>query len=225
MTRRSGARAFTRRSARPEENPRQLSAGCCCTAALRCSCRRAAGARLPLTPMNHGSAIASVHGKTRADDAPLPASKWWSSPCQGQRAAAMQPSDDAAELAALAAERSERYRAAQFRKRSGSFHKVHRGRGSNPNSVVQGLAAAAAATYACKAPDCSALVDAGRARAGATAAQRAYFQHGDGCASHLCAKRFRAARFRARQRTMAAALDDGSRWLADCRRRQTCPSC
>jgi len=130
-------------------------------------------------------------------------------------AAAAQSDDDSAELAALAAQRNERYRAAQFRKRSGSFHMADCGRGSNPNSVVHGLAAAAAATYVCKAAGCLALVDAGRARAGAAAAQRVCFQRGDGCASQLCAKRFRAARFKLRQQAMAAALDNGSRWLAD----------
>ena len=127
----------------------------------------------------------------------------------------MQPNGDAAELAAIAAQRIDRHRAAQFRKRSGGFFKVYHGRGSNPNSVVHGLAAAAAATYSCNADGCLALVDAGRARASAIAAQRARFQQGDGCASQSCAKRFRAARFKLRQQAMAAALDDGSRWLAD----------
>ena len=130
-------------------------------------------------------------------------------------AAAAQLNDDAAQIAATEAQRSKRHNAAQFRKRSGSFFKVHRGRGSNPNSVVYGLAAAARSTYVCCAEGCLALVDAGRARASAMAAQRACFQHGDGCASQHCAKRCRAARFKARQWTMAAALDDGSRSLAD----------
>ena len=96
---------------------------------------------------------------------------------------------DAAELAALAAERNDRHRAAQFRKRSGGAFKEHRGRGSNPHSVWFGLAAAAKATYVCRAAGCQALVDAGRARAGAVTAQRASFANGDGCASKSCAKR------------------------------------
>ena len=56
----------------------------------------------------------------------LPQSSSGSRSCQVQMAAARQLDDDAAELAALAAQRSERYHAAQFRKRSGGFHKVHR---------------------------------------------------------------------------------------------------
>ena len=130
-------------------------------------------------------------------------------------AAAAQPDDDSKELAAIEAQRNERHRAAQFRKRSGGFFKTHRGTGSNPNSVIHGLATAAAATYVCKADGCYALVDAGRARAGAVAAQRRCFQRGDGCASQTCASRFRAARFMLRQQAMATALDNGSRWLAD----------
>ena len=128
-------------------------------------------------------------------------------------AAAAKPDDDAAELAAIAAQRSERYNAAQFRKRSGGFHRIYHGRGSNPNSVVHGLAAAARSTYVCRADGCLALVDAGRARAGAIAAQRASFRHGDGCASQQCAKRFRPAGFKLRQLAMAAALDNGTRRL------------
>ena len=165
--------------------------------------------------MNRDSAATGVHVNAGADCVPLPASKWQSSPCQGQMAAAAQPDDDSAELAAIAAQRSERYNAAQFRKRSGGFFKAYHGRGNNPNSVVHGLAAAARSTYVCNANGCLALVDAGRARAGASAAQRTCFRDGDGCASRLCAKRFRAARFRTKQLTMADALDNGSRWLAD----------
>jgi len=150
-----------------------------------------------------------------ADDVQLPAPKSGSRLCQGQMTAAWQLDDDAAELAARAAQRSERYSAAQFRKRSGSFYRVHHGRGSNPNSMVHGLAAAAAATYVCKAPGCLALVDAGRARASAADARRTGFRSSDGCANSGCAKRFRAGRFKARQLAMADALDNGSRWLAD----------
>jgi len=86
----------------------------------------------------------------RADDVLLPTSSSGSSTPQGQMAAAQQLGADAAELASIAAQRSERHRAAQFRKRSGSYFKVHRGRGSNPNSVIHGLAAAAATTHVCK---------------------------------------------------------------------------
>ena len=130
-------------------------------------------------------------------------------------AAAQQLDDDAAELATMAAQRIDRHRAAQFRKRSGSFFKIYRGKGSNPNSVVHGLAAAASATYVCKATGCSALVDAGRARAGAIAAKRVCFHVGDGCASRQCATRFRPSRFKAKQLAMAAALNDGTRRLMD----------
>ena len=122
---------------------------------------------------------------------------------------------DAAELATLAALRSERYEAAQFRKRSGGAFAVHRGKGRNPNSVEHGLAAAARSTYACRSVGCAALVDAGRARAKLIAAQRTCFQRGDGCASKLCAKRFRPATFKLRQLAMAAALDSGARTLVD----------
>ena len=150
-----------------------------------------------------------------ADDVQLPAPKSGSRPCQGQMTAAWQLDDDAAELATLAAQRSERYGAAQFRKRSGGFFRVYHGRGSNPNSMVYGLAAAATATYVCKAPGCSALVDAGRARASAADARRTGFRSSDGCANNGCTKRFRAVRFKVRQLAMADALDNGSRWLAD----------
>jgi len=214
MTRRHGARAFTVRSARPEKNP-TLSASCCCTAALRYSCLRAAGARFPLTVVNHGSAAPSVHTNAGADNGQLPASSSESRLCQGQMAATGQPDSDAVELAVIRAQRIDRHRAAQFRKRSGSFFRIHHGRGSNPNSVVHGLTAAASATYVCKALGCSALVDAGRARASAANAQRTWFQCSDGCANNGCAKRFRAVRFKARQLAMADALDNGSRWLAD----------
>jgi len=132
-------------------------------------------------------------------------------------AATGQPDSDAVELAVIRAQRINRHRAAQFRKRSGSFFRIHHGRGSssNPNSVVHGLAAAASATYVCKALGCSALVDAGRARASAADARRTWFHCSDGCANNGCAKRFRAVRFKARQLAMADALDNGSRWLAD----------
>ena len=130
-------------------------------------------------------------------------------------AAAAQLDDDAAEIAAIAAQRRKRYNAAQFRKRSGSFFQIHRGRGSNPNSVVHGLGAAARSTYVCNTNGCLALVDAGRARASAIAAQRAWFQHSDGCASQQCAKRFKPAGFKIRQLAMAAALDNGTRRLMD----------
>ena len=122
---------------------------------------------------------------------------------------------DAAELATLAALRSERHEAAQFRKRSGRAFAVHLGKGSNPNSVEYGLAAAARSTYVFRSTGCEALVDAGRARAKLTAAQRACFQRGDGCASKLCAKRFRPATFKSRQLAMAEALVSGTRTLVD----------
>jgi len=79
--------------------------------------------------------------------------------------------------------------------------------------LQRGLAAAARSIYVCKIDGCLALVDAGRARAGAIAAQRASFRHGDGCASQQCAKRFRPAGFKLRQLAMAAALDNGTRRL------------
>ena len=122
---------------------------------------------------------------------------------------------DAAELASLAASRSKRHEAAQLRKRSGSALAVYRGRSSNPNSVVHGLAAAARSTYVCQAMGCVALVDAGRARPRAIAARRTCFQHGDGCASKLCAKRLRPATFKLRQFIMAEALHSGARTLVD----------
>eukprot|EP00322_Chrysochromulina_rotalis_P025401 CAMPEP_0115884932 /NCGR_PEP_ID=MMETSP0287-20121206/30389_1 /TAXON_ID=412157 /ORGANISM="Chrysochromulina rotalis, Strain UIO044" /LENGTH=158 /DNA_ID=CAMNT_0003341285 /DNA_START=394 /DNA_END=870 /DNA_ORIENTATION=+ len=119
------------------------------------------------------------------------------------------------ELEAIEAQRQVRYAAAQLRKRSGAHLRQHRGRGNNPNSHQHGLAAAARSVYVCSADGCCALVDAGRARAGAMAAQRMCFARGDGCAGMLCAKRFRPATFKLRQLSMAAALEDGVRTLRD----------
>jgi hypothetical protein len=120
---------------------------------------------------------------------------------------------DAVELAALAAQRKARYENAAFRKRSGG--KPRLGKGSHSNSLQHGLAGSAAAVYVCSTAGCLALVDAGRARAGARAAQRTLFQPGDGCAGQFCAKRYRPARFQFSQLRMAAALASGERWLAD----------
>ena len=114
-----------------------------------------------------------------------------------------------------ATQRRERTEAALLRKRSGGHMRQHRGRGKNPNSVVYGLAAAARSVYVCRRDGCSALVDAGRARAAAMAAQRAYFARGDGCASRTCAKRCRPATFGIRQQRMADALEQGARTLRD----------
>jgi hypothetical protein len=122
---------------------------------------------------------------------------------------------DEAELRAIVAQREARREAAQLRKRSGAQLRQHRGRGSSPNSLIYGLTAAARAVYVCRADGCCALVDAGRARASALAAQRACFERGDGCASKKCAKRFRPAVFVLRQQRMAAALEEGERTLHD----------
>ena len=122
---------------------------------------------------------------------------------------------DAAELRAITAQRDARRAAAQLRKRSGAQLRLHRGRGSNPNSLSYGLTAAARAVYVCRADGCCAIVDAGRARASALAAQRACFERGDGCASEKCAKRFRPAAFLFRQQKMAASLEEGARTLHD----------
>ena len=122
---------------------------------------------------------------------------------------------DDEELAAIAAQRAARHAAAQLRKRSGVHLRQHRGRGSNPNSQHYGLTAAARSVYVCRAEGCHALVDAGRARACAMAAQRTSFARGDGCAGVHCAKKFRPAAFRLRQMRMAAALDEGSRTLRE----------
>ena len=122
---------------------------------------------------------------------------------------------DAAELQQITAQREARREAAQLRKRSGAHLRLHRGRGSSPNSHQHGLAAAARSVYVCSADGCCALVDAGRARACAMAAQRMCFARGDGCAAVHCAKRFRPAAFKLRQLRMAAALEDGVRTLRD----------
>jgi hypothetical protein len=127
----------------------------------------------------------------------------------------MQTDEDAAELEAEAAQRRARYEEAQRRKRSGGAARQHKGRGSNPNSLEHGLAAAARSTYICRTEGCRALVDAGRARACAAAAWRARFLCGDGCASQKCASRFRLARFVARQQEMATALEEGTRTLRE----------
>jgi hypothetical protein len=121
--------------------------------------------------------------------------------------------EEEAELEQAATQRRARTEAALLRKRSGGHLRQHRGRGMNPNSVVHGLAAAARSVYVCRTDGCSALVDAGRARAAAMAAQRAYFARGDGCASRTCAKRCRPATFLLRQQRMAAALEEGERTL------------
>jgi hypothetical protein len=164
--------------------------------------------------MSRGISPAIVHVNARADGAPSPALTTLSTGnCLCQMAAA--EARDAAELAELAAARGARHQAAQFRKRSGGALKEYRGKGSNPNSVVFGLAEAAAATYVCQAAGCQALVDAGRARAAAMAKQRANFESGDGCASKLCAKRFRPATFKLRQLARAEALESGARTLRD----------
>ena len=176
-----------------------------------CACAR----HIPLALVSWGNDFAGVHVNALADGACSPVPTTLSGFCQVQMVAAAQLDDDAAELAAIAAQRNERYRAAQFRKRSGGFFTVHRGRGCNPNSVAYGLATAATATYVCKTDGCLALVDAGRARASAVTAQRTGFHCSDGCASKICASRFRAARFKSRQLAMATALDNGSRWLAN----------
>lgn len=66
--------------------------------------------------------------------------------------------EDEEELVALQAQSNARRAASQFRKRSGSACKIFRGKGSNPNSVDFGLAAAARSTYVCAADGCQALV-------------------------------------------------------------------
>jgi len=128
---------------------------------------------------------------------------------------ALHSAEETEELEAVAAQRSARCDAAQLRKRSGGAARQYRGKGSNPNSWVHGLAASARSVYTCRTVGCCALVDAGRARACAAEARRARFLRGDGCAGWRCASRFRPARFKARQLAMAAELESGARTLRD----------
>ena len=120
-----------------------------------CACARC----VPPTQVSQDDDLASVHVNARADGASLPALTTLSRYCQCQMAAA--EVSDAAELAEPAAERSARHTsAALLGKRSGGALKEFRG--NNPHSVWYGLAAAAVATYVCRAAGWRALVDAGR---------------------------------------------------------------
>jgi hypothetical protein len=178
------------------------------------------GAQRPrLTPASRVFIIVGAHESARSTHARAASqcSYMTSGPCQRLHLHPGISMDDreVEELAAIATQRKERYAAAQLRKRSGAHLRQHRGRGSNPNSQQYGLTEAARSIYVCSADGCCALVDAGRARACAMAAQRTRFARGDGCAGVKCAKKFRQATFRLRQQKMAAALDEGVRTLRD----------
>lgn len=65
----------------------------------------------------------------------------------------------------------------------------------------------------CAAPGCAALVDLQAARRRARERGRRTFAAGDGCGSRTCSRNFRPGQFERRQRTMAVALQEGSREL------------
>jgi len=68
-------------------------------------------------------------------------------------------------------------------------------------------------TLVCGAPGCTALVNRARARQHAHKAGRTSFAAGDGCASRVCSRAFRAKRFQQAQAKVAREVEAGERLL------------